>query len=39
MKNKTYPPNCIVEGEDCQLVITITYNKYTILASNGICKT
>ena len=38
MKNKMYLPNCVVRGENCQSKIRITYNIYTFLINNSICK-
>lgn len=38
IKDKMYPYNYTVEGEDCQLIIIIDYNVYIFLANNGMCK-
>ena len=39
MKDKMYPPDCVVGGEDCRPVIIITQDECTFLANDGICKT
>ena len=38
MKDKTYPPDCAIRDEDCRPVIIITYDEYTFLANDSICK-
>lgn len=36
MKLKVYLSDYVVEGENCQLIIIITHNKYTFFANNGV---
>ena len=38
MKDKMYPPDCAVRGENCRLVIIITHDECTFSANDGIRK-
>ena len=38
IKDKTYPTDCAVGGEDRRPVIIITYDECIFLANDGICK-
>ena len=38
MKDKTYPLDCAIGGENRRPVIIITYDECTFLANDGICK-
>ena len=38
MKPKTYPPDCVVEGENKQPIIMITHDKCTFSANDGVKK-
>lgn len=38
MKDKTYPLDCVVGGEDCRPVIVITHDECTFFANDGIRK-
>lgn len=38
MKTKNYPSICKIKVDKCQPIIVITYNKYTFLSNNDICK-
>lgn len=39
IKVKNYPSDCIIKGDECQLIIIITYNECTFLLNDGIYKT
>ena len=39
IKPKIYPSNCVMGGENRQLIIVITYNEYAFFANNRIQKT
>lgn len=38
INDKIYPFDYIITGEDCWLIIIITYNEYIFLANSNICK-
>lgn len=38
IKDKTYLSNCEVRNKDFRPVIIITYNKYSFLVNEDICK-
>lgn len=36
MKAKVYPDNCVIESQNRQPIMVITYDKYTFFANNGV---
>lgn len=38
MKPKIYPSNCVIKGNNWQVIIVITYDKYTFSINNSIRK-